>query len=402
MFRSRASHPTIGPCDMTPAARIAAAIEVLDVIFEGATPEKSLTGWGRSHRFAGSKDRAAIRDHVFQALRCKASYGWLGGADSGRGVMLGAMRAAGQADEMFTGIGHAPRVVEEGEEERPLAAAERWVQCDMPDWVLSYFDAALGAEADHILDVLKSRAGVFLRVNEARATIEDGIAALADENIVAVPVKYMSFALQVVENERRVALSTAYESGLVEVQDTSSQVAISSLNLTKGQRVLDLCAGGGGKALAMAARGADVTAHDIDPKRMADIAPRAQRAGVNIDVVTTEDLAALALFDVVLVDAPCSGSGTWRRNPAAKWSLTEERLQELTTIQDEVLSQGAQFVRSGGALVYATCSVFDVENSDRIQVFMGAEAGFSVEMQRSIAPHALGDGFYFTVLRNTN
>ena len=380
---------------MTPAARVAAAIEVLDAIFIGSTPEKALTGWGRSHRFAGSKDRAAIRDHVFQALRCKASYGWIGGANTGRGVMLGAMRVAGQVEEMFSGVGHAPREVEAGEETRSLSDAPRWMQRDMPEWMLPHFDAALGAEADDILEILKSRAGVFLRVNAARSTAEDVIASLAEENIVAVPVSDMSFALQVVENERRVALSTAYENGLVELQDTSSQHAISALNITKGQRVLDLCAGGGGKALAMAALGAEVTAHDIDPKRMTDISPRAERAGVNIDTVATEDLAALELFDVVFVDAPCSGSGTWRRNPAAKWDLTEERLQELTTIQEKVLSQGAQLVGSGGILVYATCSVFDVENGDRIQSFVQSSSEFSVRDQTSIAPHVLGDGFYF-------
>ena len=384
---------------MTPAARVAAAIEVLDAILDGATPEKALTGWGRSHRFAGSKDRAAIRDHVFQALRCKASYGWLGGADTGRGVMLGAMRAAGQVDEMFSGVGHAPRVVEDGEEARSLSNAARWVQRDMPEWMLPHFDAAIGADADDVLEILKSRAGVFLRVNEARSTAEEVIALLAGENIVAVPVPNMSFALQVVENERRVALSKAYESGLIELQDASSQHAISALCITKGQRVLDLCAGGGGKALAVAALGAVVTAHDIDPKRMADIAPRAARAGVTINTVATEDLAELDRFDVVFVDAPCSGSGTWRRNPSTKWDLTEERLHELTTIQDDVLFQGAQIVRNGGTLVYATCSVFEVENNVRIQSFMSSTSEFSERSQTMLAPHALGDGFYFTVLR---
>ncbi|AKS46152.1 16S rRNA (cytosine967-C5)-methyltransferase [Octadecabacter temperatus] len=384
---------------MTPAARVAAAIEVLETIFEGATPEKSLTGWGRTHRFAGSKDRAAIRDHVFQALRCKASYGWLGGANTGRGVMLGAMRAAGQVDEMFTGVGHAPRDVEDGEEARLLKDAERWIQRDMPGWMLPHFDAALGADSDDVFDILKDRAGVFLRVNAARSTAKDVIASLAEENIVAVPVQNMGFTLQVIENERRVALSAAYEDGLIELQDTSSQHAISALNITKGQRVLDLCAGGGGKALAMAALGAEVTAHDIDPKRMVDIAPRAARAGVTIETVATENLATIEPFDIVFVDAPCSGSGTWRRNPAAKWDLTAERLQELTTIQDEVLSQGAKIVRAGGALVYATCSVFEAENNSRIQSFMAVTSGFAIEQQVSIAPHALGDGFYYSVLR---
>jgi 16S rRNA (cytosine967-C5)-methyltransferase len=386
---------------MTPAARVAAAIEVLDMIFDGSTPEKSLTGWGRRHRFAGSKDRAAIRDHVFQALRCRASYGWLGGAETGRGVMLGAMRAAGQVDEMFSGIAHAPRVVEEGEDARPIEDADRATQYDMPAWLLPHFDGALAGDADAIMETLKTRAGVFLRVNAARADALEMIEVLAQDAIKAVLVPDIENALQVTENERRVALTDAYLTGLIELQDVSSQRAMIALGLTAGQRVLDLCAGGGGKALAMAAFGADVTAHDIDPRRMVDLVPRADRAGVVIETVLTEQLSTLAPFDVVLVDAPCSGSGTWRRTPAAKWDLTAERLLELMQIQDEVLAQAVTLVGPDRTLAYATCSVFDAENSDRIDAFSKKIGNFEMMSKDLRLPRSDGDGFFLAQLRRT-
>ena len=384
---------------MTPGARVAAAIEILDDILGGAAPEKALTGWGRGHRFAGSKDRAAIRDHVFSALRCRASFAWLGGAETGRGIMLGAMRDAGHLNEMFNGEGHAPTGVNDGEEGQPLKAASRATRLDMPDWILPHFDAALGDRADEVLLRLKSRAGVFLRVNAARSDAATVQASLAQDSIGTEAIPDISFALQVTENERRVALSTAYISGRVEVQDTSSQVAIMALGITEGQRILDYCAGGGGKSLAMAALGATVSAYDIDPRRMVDLGPRADRAGVEIATLTAQDIETVQPFDLVLCDAPCSGSGTWRRTPAAKWDLTPDRLVELANLQDDVLRKAAPLVAIGGTLAYATCSVFEVENDIRIQSFLDQVSGFEVMATLKIEPHALGDGFYLTQMR---
>ncbi|MCF2903874.1 RsmB/NOP family class I SAM-dependent RNA methyltransferase [Octadecabacter sp. CECT 8868] len=384
---------------MTPAARVAAAIEILDDILAGLGPEKALTGWGRSHRFAGSKDRAAIRDHVFGALRCRASYAWLGGAETGRGIMLGAMRSAGLVDEVFTAVGHAPAVVDTDEVVGDLVNAPRSVRLDMPEWLLPLFDEALKAEADPVLERLQARAGVFLRVNVAMGDAKEAIASLADDGIVCECVNDINTALQVVENERRVALSTAYENGLIELQDTSSQVAISELEITKGLRVLDYCAGGGGKALAMAALGAEVSAYDIDQARMQDITPRAKRAGVMIEVLSSEDLKNAAPFDLVLCDAPCSGSGTWRRTPAAKWDLTAERLAELNDMQDDVLQSAAPLVAQGGTLAYATCSVFECENSERVDAFLAGRPDYKLLSSRLITPHAQGDGFFLTRMR---
>lgn len=383
---------------MTPAARVAAAIEVLDAIFAGDPPEKALTGWGRAHRFAGSKDRAAIRDHVFQALRCRASYGWLGGAETGRGVMLGAARAAGAQAEWFSGDGHGPAPAGAEEVGQDLAAAPRSVRLDMPAWLLPHFDAGCGAQADVVLSALQGRAPVFLRVNAGKGDIVQAQAALGADGITTRRVEHVKTALQVIDNERRISKSQAYLSGLVELQDASSQAAMAHLGDIAGLRVLDYCAGGGGKALALAASGAHVTAHDIDPRRMKDLAPRAARAGVAIDCVDTADLIKLAPFDLVLCDAPCSGSGTWRRTPAAKWALTPERLLDFTQMQAAVLQHAAPLVAGGGRLAYATCSVFNIENIHHIEEFTSQRSGFELIYDAQWRPTDDGDGFYFASL----
>ncbi|WP_375281347.1 RsmB/NOP family class I SAM-dependent RNA methyltransferase [Pseudooctadecabacter sp.] len=383
---------------MTPAARVAAAIEVLDDILAGQVAEKALTGWGRAHRFAGSKDRAAIRDHVFQALRCRASYGWLGGADTGRGIMLGAMRAAGEVEAIFTGEGHAPAPVAEGEDGAPLDAADRPQRLDCPAWMLPLFDDRFGDSADDILSTLQSRAGVFLRVNLRKGSVAEAAAAMQAEDIETAKVDGIDTALQVIRNERRVAQSAAYAQGLVEVQDTSSQAAIAAAGVASGGRWLDYCAGGGGKALALADRGAVVTAHDIDAGRMRDIPARAARADVDIEVRDSAALRDVPVFEGVFCDAPCSGSGTWRRTPEAKWALTQDRLQDLTQMQDDVLRASAAHVAPGGTLIYATCSVFRAENEDRVAAFLAQNTDFALSEDRQIAPNPQGDGFYWARL----
>jgi len=383
---------------MTPAARVSAAIEVVDLILSGETAEKALTSWGRSHRFAGSKDRAAIRDHVFQALRCQSSYVWLGGASTGRGIMIGAMRSAGVEDEMFSGEGYGPAPIRPDENGARLDSADRSVQYDMPNWMLPFWDDSFGSDTPDILNLMQTRAGVFLRVNSLVSDQTKAIAALAEDNIVATPVPGVKTALQVLENERRVSNSNAYLNGVVELQDPSSQQAVHALNITSGLRVLDYCAGGGGKALALAAAGGDVTAHDVNPKRMGDIGPRAQRAGVHIEQLETKALTTQEPYDLVFCDAPCSGSGTWRRTPAAKWGLTPERLSELNDFQDDVIENGAKMVKDGGRLVYATCSVFAQENTDRVSSFLSQNADFSISEQTLIRPSSCFDGFFYTIL----
>lgn len=391
---------------MTPAARIASAIGILDRILAGTPAEQALTGWARASRFAGSGDRAAVRDHVFDALRCLRSYTALAGAEglSGRALMIGALQAAGRdLAGVFTGIAHAPDSLSLAESEAlarapglsALALAQR---IDCPDWLMDPLAASLGDDLAPVMAAQRDRAPVFLRVNLRRISRDGAQAALAAEGVVAQPHGLAESALIVLENSNKIKISSSYLEGFVELQDAASQAAVESLPLQDGQKILDFCAGGGGKTLAMAGRvGCLVTAHDAAPERMRDLPARAARAGVK---VRTVDLAGLAgkTFDLVLVDAPCSGSGTWRRTPDAKWRLTPARLDELMALQRQILDQAAGYVRAGGHVAYMTCSLLRSENEGQIDGFLARHSGFDLGQIRRFTPLAGCDGFFAALL----
>ncbi|GGH24335.1 16S rRNA (cytosine967-C5)-methyltransferase [Cribrihabitans marinus] len=380
---------------MTPQARVQAAIEILDRILEGQPAEQALTGWARRARYAGSGDRAAIRDHVFDALRRKRSLAARGGADTGRGLMLGAVRDAGQdPDQVFTGARHAPPALagdERGAGRRPSEGAEA---LDLPDWLWPEFSRSLGADAARAGAALQGRAPVFLRVNSGRTDRATVMAALAEEGIETAPHQTVPTALRVLSGARRIARSTPYETGQVELQDASSQAVTLSIPIEPGMRVLDYCAGGGGKSLALAARGARVWAHDADPGRMADLPQRARHAGVDIGVLADGVPPGAEPFDVVLIDVPCSGSGAWRRSPAGKWSLTAEQLAGLQRIQAGLLRDTSRLVAGNGCLAYATCSVLRGENSEQIETFMADSSGWKMQFTRQWPVDEDGDGFF--------
>ncbi len=378
---------------MTPAARVSAAIEVLDLILSGANAEVALTNWGRANRYAGSGDRGAIRDQVFAALRCRASFASLGGGLTGRGLMLGAVRASDQdVAGIFSGEGHAPPPVHH----EPGRTPAGYAALDCPDWLGPKLEASLGPDFAPVMQALRSRAPVFLRVNSARMNREAAQAALLAEDIATRPVGWVNTALEVTGNARKIQTSQAYLTGLVELQDASSQAVVASLYLTPNAKVLDYCAGGGGKTLALAARGAKVWAHDAFPGRMADLPDRASRAGLRIMITQTPE--ETKPYDVILTDVPCSGSGSWRRDPAGKWALTPARLAELTQIQAQILDKVIPMVRHGGTLAYATCSLLTDENEAQITAFQSRHPGWTLKTQRRFSPLQGGDGFFLATL----
>lgn len=386
---------------MTPAARLAAAAQVLDQILAGEPAEKALIGWARRSRFAGSGDRAALRDLVFDALRRKRSLAAIGGAMTGRGLMLGLLRAEGQdPDALLTGQGHAMAPLTPQERQDGGTPAPGPEACDMPDWLWPLLLDSLGDRAAAIASVLQSRAPVMLRVNLTRANPDHAIAALASDGIAATPDPVASTALKVGEGARKLAQSQAYLAGLVELQDGSSQATMDELSLPSAGKILDFCAGGGGKSLAMAARTkARIMAHDVQPSRMKDLPARAARAGARIEIADGRALAQAAPFDLVLCDAPCSGSGAWRRAPEGKWGLTPQRLTELCAIQDSILETASALVASQGVLAYATCSVLRDENEARLDAFVAAHPEWRQIGVRRWDPGPSGDGFFLAQLR---
>ena len=382
---------------MRPAARVQAAIEILDEILEGAPSERALTAWARRSRFAGSKDRAAIRDHVYDVLRRRNSCAQVGGDLTGRALMIG-LFAIQEADfeEIFSGHGYGPDPI--GPDETPnLAAVDGY---DLPDWIVPELRQTLGADFDAVEARLKERAPVILRCNLQKTARTEAIDLLAQQGIATEPHPASDTALTVTQGARPIAQSEAYRTGLIELQDASSQAAVESLPLKDGMRVLDYCAGGGGKLLAMAGRiKGSFFAHDAIPRRMQDIPARAKRAGIRARTVSQADLKSTAPFDLVFCDVPCSGSGSWRRDPDGKWRLTEQDFKDLLALQGKILREASQFVAPDGTLVYATCSLCHSENSAQVEAFITAEPAWSAVQKTQWTPLRNCDGFFAAVLR---
>jgi len=288
---------------MTPSARLSAGIEILDVITSGEPAEKVLTRWARQHRYAGSKDRAAIRDLVFDVLRKNQSCAAAGGAKTGRGLVLGHLRLADQAAAtLFTGEKYAPAKMSEAEAAYS-SSPEDWpdpVRLDYPSWLDTRLRASLGADFEHAMSLGRTRASSFVRVNARKSSTAHAIEVLMRDEIVARLCPLAPYALEILENARRISQSDAYKSGLIELQDAASQAVVAKLNLPQQGRILDYCAGGGGKALAMAASSdAEVFAHDVNAARMADIPARADRAGTKITCLEAGKPASNAPYDLV-------------------------------------------------------------------------------------------------------
>lgn len=296
-------------------------------------------------------------------------------------------------DEIFTGVGHAPQPLTDAEKDTPEAKADEATAWNLPDWIIPQFKASLGPRAQEVAHALQARAPITLRVNLGKTNVGSATTALAAEGIETRPNPLAGTALTVMNGERKIRNSTSYLRGDVELQDAASQAIVAAM--PKVGRVLDYCAGGGGKALAIAMETqATVVAHDIDPRRMHDLPARAERADRTIRQIDTADLGKEAPFDVVLCDAPCSGSGAWRRSPEGKWTLTASRLQDLTSIQDSILDAATALTKPDGCLVYATCSVLACENEDRINAFLERNKNWSVGFQRRFDADENGDGFF--------
>ncbi|MGD1924976.1 MAG: RsmB/NOP family class I SAM-dependent RNA methyltransferase [Paracoccaceae bacterium] len=387
-------------------ARAQSAIEILDIWLSSEQDlDRILTDWGRRSRYAGSGDRRAIADLVYSATRRMRSSAWIAGSDettvSGRALIHGSVVQAGlEISDVFTGERHAPSPLLETEiaAQRSLDSAPRLVRTDMPEWLAPW--VATLSDAD--LLALRDRANVDLRVNSLKADPVAARQSLATDGIVTEPLPGIVNALRGRDGAHRVHLSTAYLGGLVEIQDAGSQQLALLAKARPGERILDLCAGGGGKALAMAAAAggrAIIHAYDVSSARLEALPARAQRAGASIEIIDRKTLEkSFGTYDVVFVDAPCSGSGAWRRNPDAKWRLTEARLQSLIAVQSELLEQARKLVQPEGRIIYGTCSIFDAENASQIDQFLKRHPTWSLVDQLHLLPSSGTDGLFGAVL----
>ena len=383
---------------MRPGARIAAAIEILDDMTKHHRPvATALADWGKTHRFAGSGDRSVIGHMVYDALRHKAASEWFMGAETSRAIVIGGMREQGAAAAdiaaMCTGADHTPAPLSEDELKRLASPntepAPAWVTGNYPQWLHPSFKRAFGDRLSVEGQGLSKRAPADLRVNTLKATREKVMKALVSYGAIELEMAPNAVRIPAPTGDERIPnlqAEAAYQAGWCEIQDEGSQIAAALTGAGPRSQVLDLCAGGGGKTLAMAAvmqNTGQIYAYDDDRTRLKPIFLRIQRAGVrNVQVLRAGEIAALdelgPRFDIVLVDAPCTGTGTWRRRPDAKWRLKPANLAERQKEQREVLAQAVKSVKPGGRLVYVTCSVLPEENTDQVQAFLVANPDFSI------------------------
>ena len=388
---------------MTPAARLQAAIEILDEVIasvrnDGPPADSIVTRYFKHRRYAGSKDRRAVRELVFRAIRRSAEE-----PPSGRATVLGLARDEPALLELF-GQPRGPETLQADEAAAPSSLVPQWLQPETSPQV-----------TEHEWPALLERGPLDLRVNAARTTRDEILPQF--EGAVATQLSPWGIRLP---PDTRVDDHPLFQAGLVEVQDEGSQLIALVCEPKMGERIVDLCAGAGGKSLALAAAApsAAILATDSNRARLAKLGPRAERAGAAIETrllnppLELEEVADWReVADLVLVDAPCSGSGTWRRNPEGRWRLTPERLNRVVQLQRHLLDLGAQLVKPGGRLVYAVCSLLSREGAGQIDRFLEARSSWISEetpiaggrldgVGRLLTPgHDETDGFFVARLR---
>ncbi len=399
---------------MIPAARISAAIEVLsDIDVRRRPAPDALKDWGLSHRFAGSSDRAAIAGLVYDALRRKASSAFVMGEAGPRANMLGMLRLERGLDtdaisRLFDGSRFAPPPLNEAEQERLGAAslddAPPHVAGDYPEWLDSSFAAVFGEARTEEGAALSARATLDLRVNLLNSDREAVAAELAEYNPEVTGWSPWGLRIRTAPGAKSPAIQSepAFIKGHVEIQDEGSQLAALLSGAAPGEQVVDLCAGAGGKTLALAAmmqNKGQIYATDSDKRRLAPIHARLERATAR-DVQVRTPRGAMEILDdlkgtidLVLIDAPCTGTGSWRRNPDAKWRLRPGALDQRRKDQAVALDRAVPLVRPGGRIAYVTCSVLDEENGAQIGDFLGRHGEFSVEKPEQVTA-ALGERGY--------
>src|SRR5512140_3355731 len=384
---------------MTPAARLSAAIELIDTIDRERVPAaKALKEWGTAHRYAGSGDRAAISGLIWDVLRRRASSAWLMDADTPRARVLGMLKLERGMDvetiaALCDGARFAPEPLTDTErtalDQRSLEDAPAHIAGDYPEWLDGYLAQVFGEDRVAEATAMASRAPLDLRVNTLKATREKMLPSLAHLGVQPTPWSPIGLRIELGADARNPGIHAEEDfiKGAVEVQDEGSQLAALLSGAKPGEQVIDLCAGAGGKTLALAAMmqgKGRLIATDSDKRQLVPIHERLSRAGVhNADVRTPKgeadplaDISATA--DLVVIDAPCTGTGTWRRNPDAKWRMRPGALEIRLRDQAAVLDRAVPLVKAGGRIAYITCSVLPEENGEQVRAFVARHPEFAV------------------------
>lgn len=384
---------------MTPAAKLSAAIELIEAIDTQRVPAaKALKEWGTAHRYAGSGDRAGIAGLVWDVLRRRASSAWIMNSDTPRARVLGMLKAERKMDveaiaALCDGGRFSPEPLSDAEHaalsSRTVDDAPAHIAGDYPEWLDGHLTAVFGDDRVAEATAMASRAPLDLRVNTLKAKREKVLGSVKHLGAVETPWSPMGLRIDLGADARNPGIHAEEDfiKGAIEVQDEGSQLAALLSGAKPGEQVIDLCAGAGGKTLALAAMmqgKGRLIATDSDKRQLAPIHERLSRAGVhNCDIRTPKgpndtlsDIHASA--DLVVIDAPCTGTGTWRRNPDAKWRMRPGALEVRIKDQIEVLERAVPLVKAGGRIAYITCSVLPQENNEQIRGFLARHPDFSV------------------------
>jgi 16S rRNA (cytosine967-C5)-methyltransferase len=435
---------------LTPAARLAAAASIIDRISAGKAPaEAVLKTWGTENRYAGSKDRRAIADQVYKVLRARGRLVWaMGGREDGRALVIGALSlidglSVEDIEALHSGDGYGPKPLSKQERSRISMTADEvpgWVAAGLPEFVVEDFRNTFGERwAEEAAGLMVPRAPIDLRVNGARATVEEVIAELREAGLSPERTPWSAWGLRLsAEPPPNVQALEAFKAGRIEIQDEGSQIVCWLAGVQPGMTVVDYCAGGGGKTLGLAMQGlatgasrveeapvperiwtptgwvdppvgakprvapmasaeGRLIACDVVQKRLDNIRPRLARAGVEAELIHlgpngggVEEIVGIA--DVVFVDAPCTGSGTWRRRPEDAWRLKPEDVDRMHSLQTAILARAAKLVKPGGRLVYVTCSMLRVENEATVDAFEEDHPSFApVEVASALGGASITD-----------
>jgi len=418
---------------LTPAARLAAAASILDSIAQGRQPaEVVMKAWGTANRYAGSKDRRAIADRVYKVIRARGRLSWImGGREDGRALVIGSLHALDnlsldEIEALHSGEGYGPRPLSKQERARITATDGElpgWVAAGLPKFVVEDFQKVFGDDwQNQAHELMAPRAPIDLRINSLKTTREEVEGELRAAELSPEYTPWSELGLRLTaEPPPNIQALEGFKTGAFEIQDEGSQIICALADAKPGTTVVDYCAGGGGKTLglgqAMQGQGR-LVASDVVNKRLENIRPRLERAGIAAELVLIgqnggglEELNDAA--DLVLVDAPCSGAGTWRRHPEDAWRLTADEVERLHGLQTRIMAQAAKLVKVGGRIAYVTCSMLSRENEDTAAAFEAAHPNFKPvalnETMHPVAALAKGhtlrmspastgtDGFFFAL-----
>jgi 16S rRNA (cytosine967-C5)-methyltransferase len=378
------------------ASQIQSSIEILEQILNRhRTVPSVMKEWGVNNRYAGVKDRATITNILNASLRKKISSSYIMSDDSPRAILIGTLINEFQFDintlyDLFNNEKHAPmslsdeEVLKVKEANEKLKNSEKWIKNDLPEWAASEYEKTFDINQDEQLQHLSNMPDLDIRVNSIKTNISKVEGEL--QKFLAIKTHHSPYGLRfkatgLSHKYPNLEKTLAYSKGHIEIQNEGSQIASILSGVIPGQQVLDYCAGHGGKAVVLSMlmnNTGQIFLHDIDESRLSNVPSRMRRLGIkNYQIkVNLENVQNSNLFDVVFVDAPCTGSGTWRRKPDLKWRSSKEKLNGNIKAQHDIIREASKFVKVGGKLIYVTCSLFDSENDGQISDFLSSNSAF--------------------------